>query len=171
MKPRHPPPPFRPAFLVCLALLSASATPALPANGARTFVASIHGVKLRPNEYVAAFSVDTWGVIYRAVCHIPPGWYVKAGGTAAPDGGFEGQGTHGVSYLSKERLKELEGLVLITLHGPVRSRKTETNSTLIPPTFDGKIEIGRYGPGLRTRDLKFGASNIRLIPASRCPVR
>ena len=165
---------FNRLFRSCALFIGASTlmlltTPAYSSTAPRTYLASIQGVKLRPDEYVTGFSVDTWRVTFRAVCHIPPGWHVSAGRSAAPEGSFEGKGTHGISFLNRARLKELDGLTLITLSGPVQPRKIETAENLTPPTFDGKLTIGSYASLDRIRHIRLGSANIHLVPALRCP--
>jgi len=149
-------------------LLCATATSAEPAE--RTYVLSLQGIDLGPDEYVSAFALDSWGVRFRAVCHIPPGWYIKAGGTASFDGGLQGEGTHSVTFLGKSRLHELEGLALIALDGPVRPHRTEAAITFTPPTFDGTITVERVAETpTRPRKMPLKFANFRLVPAMRCP--
>jgi len=154
-----------------LFLTALLATKAAPVDHSKTYLASITGIKLGANEYVDGFSIATWGVIDRAVCHFPPGWSINAGSSADPTGAIEGQGSLGVAYLDRKRLSELSGLMLITLDGPVQKKDIghDGGSFFNPATFKGHISIGTYGGDIKTRKVRLTYRNIRLVPADRCP--
>jgi len=135
----------------------------------RTYLASIQGIALSPNEYVTSFYIESWGVKYRAVCHIPPGWTMKAGGTASFDGGFAGEGAHSISYLDRAHLHELANLVLITLDDPVQRKGIRTTKTDTAVTFTGFARVGSYGKSDRTHRARLTYENIQLIAVDRCP--
>lgn len=145
------------------ALLATAAAP--PAEGPRTYLASIAGIALGPNEFVDQFSIDTWGVEFVAICHLPPGWEIRAGREATPIGAIAGRASHGVTFLNRPRLRELEGLALIRIHGPLQPRPVGTR----PATFAGRAGIGRYGVDERRREVRLTHANVRLVPAARCP--
>ena len=65
--------------LLLTALLAARTPVAYP----KTYLASITGIKLGTHEFVDEFSIDTWGVTHRAICHFPPGWFIDAGSRSA----------------------------------------------------------------------------------------
>ncbi|KAJ8138157.1 hypothetical protein OY671_008630, partial [Metschnikowia pulcherrima] len=134
----------------------------------RTYLASIQGIKLRAKEYVSAFKVDTWGVTFKAVCHIPPGWSIKAGNTASFDGALSGEGSHSITYFDRAHLRESRGLVSISIDGPVQRRVKHTQQSTIPPTFDGAATVGRYA-AQGIRNIKLTHANVALVPGSRCP--
>lgn len=147
------------------AAASAAAAPARVANAGGIYLASLTGIQLGPHDFVDAFHIETWGVDFLAVCHLPPGWWIRAGKSAAPDGDLDGEGSHGVTWLNRPRLRELEGLALIQLDGPVQRDQRGS----IPPTFRGHVQLGRYGTDERSRRMRLTAANIRLVPAARCP--
>jgi hypothetical protein len=152
-----------PLFWATLALLPAASAGAEPE---RTYLASVTGIALGPNEYVDAFAVNTWGVDFIAVCHIPPGWEVRAGRRASPDGVLAGRASHGVTFLGRAHLSQLGGLALIRLPGPVQ----RTRIGDVPATFSGHAEIGTYGTDDdRHRQVRLSYANVRLVPATRCP--
>ncbi len=142
-----------------------------PVDDSKTYLASITGIKLGANEYVDGFSIATWGVRDRAVCHFPPGWSINAGSSADPTGMIEGQGSLGVTYLNGNRLSELRGLMLITLEGPVQEKDIghDGGSFFNPATFKGHVSIGTYGTDNKTRKVRLTYRNITLVPANRCP--
>lgn len=152
-----------------LPLLGLAAALLLPfparADQERTFLLSIAGIELAGNEYVDGFAIDTWGVEVLAVCRLPPGWEIRAGKQASPDGVIAGEASHGVTFLNRGRLGELRGLALVRLQAPVvRSRQGN-----MPPTFSGRARIGRYGTDVRGREQVLTAANVGLAPATRCP--
>ena len=151
-----------------IALLIASPAVATPE---RTFLGSIEGITLGPKEYVNAFSIETWGVQIVATCQIPPGWTITAGSSADPTGRIAGEASLGVTYLDRTRLRQLEGLVLVRLDEPVhRHSIPQGKGGELPATFVGTAQIGRYGPTDRGRKQRLDYRNVRLLPASRCPV-
>ena len=64
---------------IALALLAAS-TGAV--DDPTTYLASI-SLPLKQDERIDSFSISTWGVTVRAVCHIPNGWTLRAGRQAS----------------------------------------------------------------------------------------
>jgi len=62
--------------LLLLALATASPT---VADHPKTFLASIEGVRLRSGESIDKFEIGTWGVGFKALCHIPADWEITAG--------------------------------------------------------------------------------------------
>lgn len=129
-----------------------------------TYLASIT-VPLGPDERLEAFSFETWGVDVVAVCHIPDGWRITAGRSAAPDGAIAGKSSHGVTWLSD--MQPLEGLVLVRLHEPVRERERKDGPSTCPATFSGKANIETGDDAQREAVLSH--ANVRLVPADRCP--
>ena len=152
--------------LPLLGLVAAFLLPtAARADQERIFLASITGIELAETEYLDGFSIDTWWVEVLAVCHLPPGWEIRAGKQASPDGAIAGEASHGVTFLNRASLSELRGLALVRLQGPV-VRRREGN---MPPTFSGRARIGRYGTDERRREQGLTAANVGLAPATRCP--
>ena len=148
-----------------LLLFALAAAAQAQQGGSRTFLLSIDALQIGPQESLIEFELDTWGVRFRAVCHIPHGWRVEAGGNATPAGRLVGRATHGVTQLSQERLHELRNLVLVDISGAVRFTDTPVENGVIPATFKGHVGImGREG-----RSVELTQANLRLRPASSCP--
>lgn len=150
------------------ALLILAATPALvlaadatPPRG-NSYLVSVTGISLARDEYVDGFAIDTWGVDVLAVCHIPPGWEMRAGREATPVGIIAGEASHGVTFLNRPRLGELEGLVLVRLSGSL-DRRNERQA------FSGRAQVGRYGVEPGGREVPLAAANLILSPARTCP--
>jgi hypothetical protein len=151
-------------LLFAIALAAASSA---PADHPKTFLASIEGIPLGPNESMDEFQVETWGVEFKAVCHIPGGWWIEAGGSATPEGSLKGRGSLGATWLNRKSLSELRNLVLLTLYAPVQREdiRDRTGDAIIPATFKGRASV--YGPKGRVIPLTY--ANVRLVPAQRCP--
>jgi hypothetical protein len=134
----------------------------------RTYLVSIVGIPLAPDESVQAFAFATGGVTFDAVCHIPGGWRIRAGASLTPNGVLEGDGSQGVTWFRSGSPPALRSLVLVTLYGPVQRRdiRSRDGSSLIPATFGGYATI-TTDDGERTMPLSH--RNIRLMPARRCP--
>jgi hypothetical protein len=148
-------------------LLAAVASIApVPADHPHTFLASVVGVPLKPGESIDSFLFKTWGVQFRAVCHIPPGWRIRAGGAATPDGVLEGEGSQGATWLNREGLGDLRGLVLIKLAAPVQYADKQLPDGVIPATFKGSARV-QTADAERTVGLT--AWNVQLKQATRCP--
>jgi pilus assembly protein Flp/PilA len=106
---------------------------------------------LGPHERLADFELNTWGVRFRAICRIPFGWRIEAGGNATPEGSLKGQGTHGTTWLNRNGVRELSNLVLVMLHGPVQPTDVRVQNGIVPAAFKGQANI--YGPRARTIEL------------------
>lgn len=153
------------SFLLSVAL---SAGVSGSANFDTTYLASITGLSIASDEYVEEFSIDTWGVRLLAVCRIPPGWTITAGGSAAQDGIMSGGGNHNVTFLDRARLDQLHGLVLLRLSGPIRMEEVRSSSAIVPATFSGMVRVGTYGSD-KSRELRLDHTNVSLTPAIACP--
>lgn len=151
--------------LLTLALL---ATAPAPVDHPQTFLLSIVGVPLKAGDSLDRFSISTWGVEFNAVCHIPSGWTIKAGGSATLDGTLAGEGSLGATWLSRESLRELHGIVLVTLYTPVQRRDIVSHSgrAVVPRTFKGH---GSIATDDRDRRVSLTYENVQLTPAKRCP--
>lgn len=155
----------KPLLLPVMALLAGAAA---PAGGDATWLASISGLDMAPGEYVESFSIDTWGVRILAICNIPPGWEITAGGGAAQDGVIAGGGGHGVAFLDRARLGELRDLAIVRLDGAITTAATGSSPAIGPPTFSGVADIGAYGSE-RSRKQRLDHTNVSLTPAAACP--
>ena len=144
------------------ALLLLATAPAAPVDHPRTYLASIVDIPLQSDERFSSFSISTWGVTFKAVCRIPGGWTVKAGGDATPEGVLEGNASVGATWLADKNAKELRDFVLVTLDGPVQRHDVSA----VPATFKGHVFVETADTRRRAR-LTF--ANVSLKPASRCP--
>jgi hypothetical protein len=152
--------------MTALLLLGLAAAAQAPADHPRSYVASISGIALGPNESIDQFKIDTWGVEFQAVCHIPGGWWIEAGGSATPGGSLSGRGSLGATWLDRTALHQLRNLVLVTLYAPVQriDIRDTGGHVIIPATFKGYAHV--YATD---RKLPLTFRNVQLVPAKRCP--
>jgi hypothetical protein len=138
-----------------------------PKDQPQTFLASFDAIPLGPNESIDTFEIKTWGVEFKAVCHIPGGWWIEAGGSATPEGSIKGRGSLGATWLNRAGLRDLRNLVLVKLYAPIQRKDVRDNggNVIIPATFKGQASV--YGPP--PRKIKLTYANVRLVPATRCP--
>jgi hypothetical protein len=150
-----------------LALAAATASPQV--DHPKTYLASITGLPLRAGERIAGFSFSTWGVTFDAVCRIPSGWTITAGGSATPEGALEGKASLGTTWLSDPNPKPLQDLALLTLYAQVQRRDVgkEGGPVYVPATFKGKAVLETADA---ERKVGLTYANVRLTPAAHCPV-
>ena len=150
--------------------LALSATALAPVDHPKTYLASIVGIALKPGERIEGFSLSTWGATFTAVCQIPSGRTIKAGGSATPEGVLEGDASLGTTWLSDASPKPLHDLVLVTLYDPDPRRGVgnEGGPVDIPATLKGHTLLSGDDA---ERKVRLNYANVRLTPASRCPVR
>jgi hypothetical protein len=149
------------------------ATLAIASQSARAGeLLSIRGIALPENGYVAAFHIQTWGVTVVSVCRFPPGWTITAGRSADPTGVLNGEASLGVTFINKERLRDLDRLFLIEVedyHAHAVSSGDNAGGFL-PATFVGNVSVGTYGDeDLNWHDVPLTAANLVREPAARCP--
>jgi len=141
---------------------------AAPVDHPRTYLLSIGNIPLKNTESIEGFSIATWGVEFKAVCHIPGGWRIKAGSSATPNGELAGEGSQGATWFSRSSPQELRSLVLVTLYAPVQRADIRSGGegSLIPATFKGHATVST-DDGDRRRPITY--RNVTLTPARRCP--
>jgi hypothetical protein len=149
------------AIAILAALLAGQTSP----PRSQTYLASIEGIRLKDGEGIASFELRTWGVVYRAVCHIPYDWEVTAG-SMGPGGKLAGTAGHGTSWVRASDKKQLQALVLIRLDGPVQKRDIPIRDGVVPATFSG---VASVESGDRSTKVRLTFANVRLTPARACP--
>ena len=134
----------------------------------RTYLLSVSDIPLRPRESMYEFSFETWGVEFLAVCHIPQGWRIEAGGGPTFEGVLKGQGSLGATWLDKASLKSLRNVVLVSMFAPIRRVPVrDSGSSIIQPvTFKGRAKASGW---TKDRTIALSETNVRLTPAKNCP--
>jgi len=131
----------------------------------QSYLASIEGIQLNAGEGIASFKLQTWGVVFRAVCHIPYDWEVTAG-SMGPGGRLEGTAGHGAAWIRAGNGRTLHPLVLVTMTGGIQKNDVRIPGGVIPATFSG---IASVESGERVRKVRLTYANVRLVPAKHCP--
>lgn len=157
---------MRLSTLPALISLSLAVCGAAPVDQPRTYLLSIGNIPLRGGESMESFSIKTWGVTFSAVCRIPPGWRIKAGGSATPNAEIEGQGSQGATWFNQSSPGELKRFVLVTLYAPVQRQDIGAPDKGIPATFKGSVTINTDDRDV-LRPLTY--RNVTLTLARRCP--
>ncbi len=136
-------------------------------NQPKTYLASVV-IELGSAESISEFAFDTWGIQYEAVCHIPSGWRIQVGSSATLKGVLKGEGSHGATWLDKEGLQSLRSLVLVTIYAPIQQQddRGSGGKVVIPATFKGHAIVSDG-----ERRVALSDKNVRLTPATRCPIR
>jgi hypothetical protein len=148
------------------ALIAAAAIALLPGPAlAKSYLLSLRGISLRADESIERFSLKTWGVEIKAVCHIPADWEITAG-QFGPLGRIAGEAGHGATELRRNGLTELQGLAIVELSGPVQLRQQGS----VPATFGGDVNV-YVGSKSRTRIARLTSANVGLTPTSACPIK
>lgn len=138
---------------------------ATSAATAQTYLLSISGISLAPDESVRSFTVKTWGVEIEAICHIPGDWEIT-GGRFGPLGRIAGQAGHGATALRTRDLRQLRGLALIELSGSI----SPYGHGSVPATFGGELSVD-FGRSNSTGTVPITKANIQLVKADACPSR
>jgi hypothetical protein len=144
-------------------LASSMFATATTAASAHTYLLSIRGISLTPDESVPSFKVTTWGIEIKAICRIPADWEIT-GGRTGPLGTIAGGAGHGSSELRSRDLRKLRGLALIELSEPI-ARHSHGN---VPATFRGEVSVD-VGRNSTKRTITLSLANIRLPKADACP--
>lgn len=154
-------------FLIVIGISAAlsACSPAAP-DDAKTYLISLVNVPLGRDEQIMAFRFATWGVRVQAVCVVPPGWTIRAGGSLNPGGVLEGEGSLGTSWFRDTSPSELDRIVLVTLAGPLRGAPVNDATGEVPATFAGTADVST---DKGVRQIALTTENLRLIPADRCP--
>jgi hypothetical protein len=149
-----------------ITVLAALALSMAAPEGPRTYLASIVNLPLRRGESVESFGFSTWGVRFKAVCSVPSGWTIKAGGDATSTGVLTGEGGQGATWFNKRSPASLHKFVLLQLFAPVQGHDIRSTTGVVPATFDGTAVINAESG---ERKVHLTHQNLRLAAASRCP--
>ena len=121
---------------------------------------TVDGLRIPAGGALAAFRIETWGVVPLAVCKVPPLWEIKAEKFMDPAGFLSGR-----SDPYHRTLTKLDQMFLVDVYGYQPLPKGEYH----PASFAGWFEVfDGYGYVLRKRRV-FHAGNFHLTPALRCP--
>lgn len=150
------------AALALLSILSCKDEDASP-DAPHLYLASITGLELEEGEGIDSFQLDTWGVAFRAVCHVPRDWEITAG-EFGMSGKLAGQAGHGTSWIRSGGSSALSELALVEMWGPPQATQVGD----IPPSFAGTVTLLSSRED-QVREIPLDLSRVKLTPATQCP--
>ena len=125
---------------------------------------SVDGLSIPADGALAAFHIDTWGVIPLAVCKVPPLWEVKAEKFMDPEGLLSGR-----SDPYHRTLIKLDQLYLVDVYSYQPLPRGDPKGEYHPATFAGWFQVFDGNGDVIKKHRAFRAGNFRLTPAARCP--
>ena len=125
---------------------------------------TVDGLRIPAGGALAAFRIDTWGVIPLAVCKVPPQWGIKEEKFMDSAGFLSGR-----SDPNHRTLTKMDQMFLVDVGGYQPLRKGDPKGEYHPASFAGWFEVfDGNGDVLRKRRV-FHAGNFHLTAAPRCP--
>jgi hypothetical protein len=113
---------------------------------------------------LAAFRIDTWGVVPLAVCGVPPQWELKEEKFMDPEGLLAG-----TSDPYHRTLWKLDKLYLVDVYSYQPLPKGDPKGEYHPASFAGWYKVFDGNGDIRKKRRAFHAGDFRLTPASKCP--
>jgi hypothetical protein len=125
---------------------------------------TVDGLSIPAGGALAAFRIDTWGVIPLAVCKVPPLWEIKEERSMDSAGVLSGR-----SDQIHRTLTKLDQMFLVDVYSYQPLPKGDPKTEYHPASFAGWFEVfDGNGDVLRKRRV-FHAGNFHLTAAPRCP--
>lgn len=125
---------------------------------------TVDGLKIPTGGALAAFRIDTWGVIPLAVCRVPPLWELKEEKYLDSAGVLAGR-----SDQIHRTLTKLDQLYLVDVYRYQPLPKGDPKGEYHPATFAGWFEVFDGNGDVVKKRRIFNAGNFHLTAASRCP--
>jgi len=147
------------------AAMSLMALGAYPSSGqVQRVLLSVDGLSVPAGGALAAFQIDTWGVVPLAVCRVPPLWEMKQEKFMNSEGVLIGR-----SDPYHRTLSGLDKMFLVDVYMYQPLPKGDRKGEYHPASFAGWYTVfdGR-GEIKKTRRV-IKPSNFHLTAASRCP--
>jgi hypothetical protein len=124
---------------------------------------TVDGLSIPTGGALAAFQIDTWGVVPLAVCKVPALWEIKEEKFMDSAGVLSGRSD------PHRTLTKLDQMFLVDVYSYQPLPKGDPKGDYHPASFAGWFEVfDGQGNVLRKRRL-FHAGNFHLTPAPRCP--
>jgi hypothetical protein len=125
---------------------------------------SVNGLSIPDGGAMAAFQIDTWGVIPLAVCQVPPLWELKEEKFMDSAAVFSGR-----SDPYHRTLMKLDRLFLVDVYSYQRFPIGDPKGEYHPPSFDGWFTVFDGNGDVIKKRRRFLARDFHLMPAARCP--
>ena len=124
---------------------------------------TVDGLSIPAGGALAAFRIDTWGVIPLAVCHVPPLWEIKEEKFMDSAGFLSGRSD------PHRTLTKLDQMFLVDVYSYQPLPRGNPKGEYHPASFAGWFEVFDGNGDIRRKRLVFHASNFHLTPAPGCP--
>jgi hypothetical protein len=125
---------------------------------------TIDGLSIPEGGALAAFRIDTWGVIPLAVCKVPPQWELKEEMYMDPEGFLSGR-----SDPYHRTLTKLDQMYLVDVYSYQPLPKGDPKGDYHPASFAGWYEVFDGNGDVVKKRRAFRAANFHLTAAARCP--
>ena len=132
----------------------------------RRVLLSVEGLEVPQHQSIRGFRIDTWGVEFLAVCHIPPSWQLRSEKFEDPEGYLSGR-----ADAQGERLGQLRDMYPVDVYDYQPLPRGNRNTEYHPASFSGWVAIGAREPFSegRGRRRRLKPSNFHLKDAQACP--
>ena len=145
-----------------LSLLLVGAQTAL--GQAQRALLSVDGLSIPAGGALAAFHIDTWGVIPLAVCQVPPLWEFKEEKFMDSAALLSGR-----SDPYHRTLTKLDKLFLVDVYSYQPLPKGDPKGEYHPASFAGWFTVFDENGDVVKRRRQFHAANFHLTGAAQCP--
>jgi hypothetical protein len=125
---------------------------------------SVDGLSVPNGGALAAFHIDTWGVVPLAVCKVPPQWELKQEKFMDSEGLLTG-----LSDPYHRTLRELNQLYLVDVYSYQPLPKGNPKGEYHPASFAGWYTVFDGNGEVLKKRHTLGPHNFHLTPALRCP--
>jgi hypothetical protein len=137
--------------------------PNLSFGQAQRVLLTVDGLNIPAGGALAAFHIDTWGVIPLAVCKVPPLWEIKEEKFLDSSGLLSGHSD------PHRTLTKLDQMFLIDVFNYQPLPRGNPKGDYHPASFAGWYEVFDGDGDILKKHHMFHANNFHLTPASRCP--
>jgi hypothetical protein len=124
---------------------------------------TVDGLSIPAEGALAAFHIDTWGVIPLAVCKIPPLWEIKEETFLDLAGVLSGRSD------PHRTLTKLDKMFLVDVYSYQPLPRGDPKGEYHPASFAGWYKVFDGNGDILKKRRVFHANNFHLTPASRCP--
>lgn len=126
---------------------------------------TLDGLSIPAGGALAAFRIDTWGVIPLAVCKVPPIWEIEEEKFMDPGGFLSGR-----SDPYHRTLTKLDRMFLVDVYNYQPLPKGDPKEgEYHPASFAGWYEVFDGNGDIVRKHRVLHAGNFHLTPAPRCP--
>jgi hypothetical protein len=126
---------------------------------------TIDGMSIPAGGALAAFHIETWGVVPLAVCKTPKLWQISADNSFLDSSGI----LLGRSDQYHRTLKKLDQMFLVDVYEYQPLPKGDPKGEYHPASFAGWFQVFDGEGNIIKKRRVFNTGNFHLTPAPRCP--